>query len=392
MFGRLRVSSCSLSEEIQTSYKADFCSLCHSLRSEEGYLSTLLTNYDNTFWLTVATGLGRQPAQVVRKPCTAVPFRSVSVRQHGEEISRSNLALLWMLVRAKAEDDSQDEGSWKAKAALKLAAGKAEKGEQYLAELGYRVESLSELPQRQRAVETRAGVSFQEVCEPTQSMMAEAFGHLAKVCDRPEKREELREFGRALGASIYLLDALEDHVEDLKAQRFNPLFSCPDVMTRSAVSALAQSWSDRLQGSAQRLELEGTSATVVLSAVARLRGRIARHSLLAEPRAASAPASLRRRDQAAFCAVLPGDDPGKEKGRECCCSNCDCEPCECCCEAPDCCESCGGCNCECADCSGCGDCSGCDCSGCDCGGCDCGGCSCSAWLPSRIWKRFASKA
>lgn len=370
MFGRLRVSSCSLSEEQRESYRADFCSLCHSLRGQDGYLSTLLTNYDSTFWLTVASGLERNPVNIRRAPCTAMPFRRVPVRQHSEAVARTNTALLWMLVRAKAEDDSDDEGSWKAKAALRLSSEKAARGERYLAEQGYKVATLSQLPCLQKAAESKPGTTFADVCSPTQEMMAEAFGHLATVCHRQEMRSVLRGFGRSLGTCIYLLDALDDHVEDLKVGRFNPLFHCCDSLTRPAIAELAGLWLRQLNSRAEDLELEEPSRAIVFGVIAKLRSRIGSHALLEGARVMTTTCcAVRRHKEAAFCQPhLVTEDPGKDRSRECCSEWCDCDVCECCCEAPDCCESCGSCDC---------------CGGCDCGGCDCGGCSCSAWRPVR---------
>ncbi len=381
MFGRLRVSSCSLSPEQKESYKADFCSLCHSLRDQDGYLSTLLTNYDSTFWLTVASGVEQNYRRIQRRSCTAVPFRSVPVRLHSEEVARSNTALLWMLVRAKAEDDSDDEGSWKAKAALRLSSGRAARGERDLAAQGYDVATLRDLPCRQKAAESKPGTTFADVCAPTQEMMAEAFGHLATVCHRPEMRSALRGFGRSLGTCIYLLDALDDHVEDLKAGCFNPLFFCSDSLTRPAIAELAGLWLRQLTSCAEDLELEEPSRAIIFGAIAKLRSRISSHTLLEGAQVTTTICcAARRRKEAAFCHPhLSTDDPGKDRSRECCSEWCDCDVCECCCEAPDCCESCSSCDC----------CGSCDCGGCDCGGCDCGGCSCSAGLPGgKFFSRF----
>ena len=386
MFGRLRLSTCALSPEQKDSYKADFCSLCHSLKSQTGYLSTLLTNYDSTLWLAVANGLSLTPVETEHRSCTALPFRKVLVSLHSEEIQRSNTALLWMLIQAKAKDDADDEGTWKAKAALRLSAENAREAEQYLAARGFQTDVLSQLPERQKQAESHPQATFSQVCAPTQAMMSEAFAHLATVCQRLELKNRLQDFGTSLGTCIYLLDALDDHVADLKAGQFNPLFRCSDALTRTAIAELAGHWLEHLESSLDLLALSASGHEIVGGVVKRLRQKMTSHPLLEGAavitRRNSAP---RRAQEAAFCAPhLAAGDEEKEKAKECCL---DCgDGCECCCEAPDCCESCGGCDC----CSTPDCCSPDCCSSCDCGGCDCGGCSCSVdslrrFLP-RSWR------
>ncbi len=366
MFGRLRVSQCQLSLHEKDAYQADFCSMCHSLRAQEGLLSTLLTNYDSTFWLQVAAGLMETEA-IVKKPCTAMPLRSVSVRLHTPEVERSNTSLLWLLMKAKAEDDLQDDRSLKAKLTLRYSAGKVEKAEAYLTTLGFPTHCLLGLPQRQKDVETDPNSTFSAVSTPTEDMMGEVFAHLAKVCECPLKDTVLRTFGRSVGAALYLMDALEDYAEDQTVGRFNPVFSSIGVRTRRELVSLVNRTASELTNAAGSLGLSEPSRTVVETTLSRLGRRMTRHPLLqrvGKP-ISRGPFGTRRRDVAAFCKVQPPEDP---KERCCsCCKDCDCE---CCCEVPDCVSDCGDCSC-------------CDCGGCDCGGCDCGGCGCSRG--SRFW-------
>lgn len=365
MFGQLRVSSKSLSPQPRESYRADFCSLCHTLRSQDGYLATVLTNYDSTFWLSVAAGLEPAPLKVSPKRCTAMPFRTVAVREHSQAVAKANTAILWMLVRAKAQDDSDDEGGWKARAALRLSASKALWAERYLVEHGFDTATIAELPHKQRAAESDSAVTFAKACAPTQQMMAEVFGHLAVACARPEKREGLRRFGSALGACLYLHDALCDHLDDVKGGRFNPLFFCADSLTRPAIANLVIALTDRLLAERLELELCEPSRTVVETTLHTLTAKLGSHPLLGDSKLKMSCCATRPRKQAAFCTPGLVNDPAKD--RHPCKNCCDCDVGECCCELPDCC--------------------GCDCCSCDgCSGCDCGGCACSAWLPKWPWK------
>lgn len=377
MFGRLRVSQCQLATPEKDAYNADFCSMCHSLRAQDGLLSTLLTNYDNTFWLQVAAGL-METKPLLKKPCTAMPLRSVSVRLHSPQVERSNISLLWLLVKAKAEDDLHDEQSLKAKLILRYSGQKVEKAKNYLASLGFAVGSLLDLPEKQREAESDPVSKFLDVSLPTEEMMGEIFAHLATVCERPLKAFALRDFGRNLGRALYLMDALEDYTEDQAAGRFNPVFRSAGVQSRSELSELVSLVGSELSKTAVSLDLTEPSVTVVNATLRRLISRLTRHALVIEAKKSVSVGSLgpRRRDVAAFCKLQPPEDP---KERCCsCCKECDCGGCECCCELPDCAPDCGN--------GGCCDCGGCDCGGCDCGGCDCGGCACSKVM--KFWNIF----
>jgi hypothetical protein len=53
--------------------------------------------------------------------------------------------------------------------------------------------------------------------------VASLFAHTAVVSGRPGNGPALADAGRAFGALVHLLDAVEDHASDTSAGRFNPL-------------------------------------------------------------------------------------------------------------------------------------------------------------------------
>jgi hypothetical protein len=58
---------------------------------------------------------------------------------------------------------------------------------------------------------------------PTGEAVASLFAHTSVVAGRPENAPALARAGRAFGALVHLLDAVEDHAGDADAGRFNPL-------------------------------------------------------------------------------------------------------------------------------------------------------------------------
>lgn len=358
MFGRLRIKRCRLDEASSLAYRSNFCSVCHTLRQHDGRTASFLTNYDSTFWLVLADGLSKTPSRVSSKPCTAVPLIRVDVAEHDQVVSQANTAILWLLAEAKAVDDLEDEQSLKARLFLKLSSAAIGRARQLLEASGFPVREIEALPQRQKSAESVEQPRLRDVAEPSQRALEAIFVHLSRVCERPELRSSLAQFGRELGLVIYLLDAYEDRETDLAAGRFNALAYCHDAGLNAALEAL-----DRMEYLTEELGLRGPSLNICTEVLAQLRRKTR-----PLPRTARRPHLLRR---AGFF-LNPFE-------RNRCCKYCECNPCDACegcCEGINCCSSCSDCGdgCGCDGC-GCDGCDGCDCSGCDCGGCDCG-CAC----------------
>lgn len=66
MFGFLRVPDRGLGPAEKLLYQSHFCAVCHSLHAETGRLSSLLTNYDITFWTLLGTAL-EPPSKIENK-------------------------------------------------------------------------------------------------------------------------------------------------------------------------------------------------------------------------------------------------------------------------------------------------------------------------------------
>ena len=116
MFGFLKLKACRISSEDKALYGSHFCSVCHAMTRFGGRVSSLLTNYDITFWFMLQSALDSKPVLVAeKKPCTVAPFRAVSVKPIDNQVSQTLAALNLVLVGSKIEDDEQDGERWKAK-------------------------------------------------------------------------------------------------------------------------------------------------------------------------------------------------------------------------------------------------------------------------------------
>lgn len=235
MFGFLKLKSCGLTPQEKLIYRSHFCSVCHAMTNFGGRVSSLLTNYDITFWLLLQSALDSKPATAIeKKPCTAVPFQKVSVRPLSSEVSQIMAALNLTLVGAKVEDDVADGEFLKPMAAKALFGKNIKKARAYLESLHFPLEQLTGLPQAQALAETAETATLESLSEPTANSLGEVFATIARLHSIPETEEAVREFGRNLGAYLYLWDALTDLEADLKNGSFNAISKVYDGDPRRA--------------------------------------------------------------------------------------------------------------------------------------------------------------
>jgi hypothetical protein len=214
--------------------------------------------------------------------------------------------------------------------------------------LGFDTGVLVAAMDRQVALEATAGPSSSLllVTEPTETAVAEAFGHTAVLVGRPGNQAPLREIGQLFGRVAHLLDAVEDYHDDLARGKWNPLTATQTPMREAR--ALCD---DAVLGIGLALaDVEFTD------------GRLARRLLTNEVRRAvsrtfkatgtvqnGTPRGQQEPINFGPGAPIPGGlgegegetpDPGAKKRSGwydciCCCDGCDC-----CCECDDCCCDC----------------------------------------------------
>lgn len=367
MFGTLRVPRGGLSDADRQSYRSHFCTLCHCLDEFEGKLASLATNYDMTFWLLVLAALESEPPETVRRRCTALPFRQVQVRRLRPDSRALVSALTLALLGAKVEDDLHDgDRPWVKWAFLPLRPA-YQRALPSLRRLGFPLETIETLGQRQRWLEQHAE-SLPQLAEPTADLLARAFAFLARHCQRPELEPTLSELGRALGLWIYLYDALVDRDRNRARGSFNALLRFP-VEPEQLYFQLSHALR-HLQQALQALPL-AEARPVLLAHLDHLR-RLTRREF-PQLRCGDNP-TLPSVCWVAGPGLLAGVSPTASAACDCDCPGCECPGCECGnCDFGGCgCDGCNGCNlpdCSCPDCN----CPDCDCcTSCDfCDACDC---------------------
>ncbi len=226
MFGFLKLQNCSLSDEERLIYRSHFCAVCHAMTDFGGRVSSLLTNYDMTFWLLLCSALDSgQREEPESLPCTAVPFRKVKVRPLPPRTAQTMSALNLLLIQSKVKDDEIDGESFKAGVARALYSKKFDKAQAFLEEQGFAIEAVTGLPQAQSRAEKASAPTLESLAAPTSYTLGEIFVAIAPLLGKEPLTDSLRSFGSSLGGFLYLWDALCDLEVDRKKGCFNAILA-----------------------------------------------------------------------------------------------------------------------------------------------------------------------
>ncbi len=309
MFGRLRPPQ--LKPNSHSQYRADFCGSCQVMAGV-GRAWSLATSYDIAFLHSVASAL--EDAPLVTRPCTALPWRPVQIRELSTPLARWLASVNLLLIEAKCRDDLLDGEAWKGKVGLKLLKGKGERAEEQLQESGFPADQIRELPLRQARHESQAAPTLEFLALPTSEMLGEVFAHLAVLTNCPEKTAHLRRLGQSVASAVYLKDALEDQSKDQQRGRFNAVQAgrlSPVAANRILAREVA-----RARVNLAALDLSNTEALDTILA----------HLTPPESESPSLGQRLRKRQsQAGICEIFLC-------APDLCCTaaSCGCDPCSCC--------------------------------------------------------------
>lgn len=289
-----------------------------------GRLSSLLTNYDITFWLLLASALEQHaPTEIEQRACTAVSFRKVAVRPLNPMLAKTMASLNLVLVESKAADDDQDGDRLKARTARALYSKRFALAHEHLKAIDFPLEALTDLPTAQHSAEHSPNPTLASLSAPTARALGAVFAAIASYHKQPELRDTLHSFGSALGRYLYLWDALEDLASDSKKGSFNAINAAcggylPEVQTmlRADLAALESGLNSLALGPEGKL-----CRQLTLTLRRKLETRF------------SPPVSTRPRHRLAQAGYLQ---------KSSCCDG-----------EVDCC-SCGGCDVNCCDCNPCG--------------------------------------
>ena len=217
MFGYIRTDTPELRVRENEYYRAVYCGLCRSLGKCTGQCSRMTLSYDMVFLALLRLAVSGEKPKIKRGRCLAHPFKKRAYIENCDSLSYCAYASA-LLVYGKNLDDISDERGrkrFKAKLLMPFAKSMRKKALKGYSELDKRIENgLEKLAETERK-------KLNSVDVPT-----DCFGDiLADILSFGlDGNDEIvmRNIGRHIGRWIYIVDACDDHEEDLKNSRFNP--------------------------------------------------------------------------------------------------------------------------------------------------------------------------
>ncbi|MBE7092140.1 MAG: hypothetical protein E7365_03050 [Clostridiales bacterium] len=211
MFGLVVADINALKKEDKKTYNSFYCGLCCAIGKNFNNFSRITLNYDLTFLYLFLTSYFDEKTEESLIRCGIHPLKkkNVYMNKYAEYCACMNILLTYY----KFEDDVNDEGAFTAK-----IAKSAFKKQKTLAQEKYPIknQAISDCLKRLNDVEKQD--------EHNADIPANIFGELMGILfDINGDDLKLREFGKALGKVIYIMDAVLDFKSDLKKCRYNPL-------------------------------------------------------------------------------------------------------------------------------------------------------------------------
>lgn len=243
MFGYIKIDKGELLVKEYETYKSVYCGLCRQIGKEYSFLSRFLLSYDCTFYAIILLSLNKSCNGFIKKRCVCNPLKKcVYCKTDNDNLSKA-AALNIILAYYKLNDDIYDSGNFR-KFSLSLLKPvfshwyrKARKKYSELDKIA------GKMMESQQAVESKKDFIFDEACHPTAEMLGTV---LSLESDNDSTKRILYQMGYSLGRFIYIIDAVDDFIEDRKKGNFNPFINIDDdvytLMKNNSSQSLAMTF------------------------------------------------------------------------------------------------------------------------------------------------------
>jgi hypothetical protein len=264
MRGIVRPCPTHLGPELHARWQAHLCGLCLTLRDAVGQPERVLTGYDVLLLSVLVEAQAGEVATTVAAPCPLRGFTRATVVASDSAAGR--LAAAGALVSAAAglADKIVDDDLPRPvrPSARRVAARLDRSGTALAGSVGFDPATVLAAPAASAAAEQVPGADLRSLLAASGEAVASLFAHTAVVADRPANAAALADCGRAFGALVHLLDAVEDHASDAAAGRFNPLTATGTEP--AAARRLADELVDEVRAALVRAELADPALVEVL--------------------------------------------------------------------------------------------------------------------------------
>jgi Family of unknown function (DUF5685) len=264
MFGLMKARTCSLSPELKRHRRLHYCGTCKTIGSLYGQASRALLNYDTVFLaelLSALSGTDRQLDEWNQSyqsyNCLALPRSQAAMPLVLQYAAAATLTL----SEFKLADHILDSKQRRWRVARRVFSKSFRQAAAQLAEWDFPVADLRRALRSQEAREARArnatvspDATLDDLAEPTAHATAMFLAHGTQLVGIASATDSMRRIGRAFGALIYLLDALEDYGKDARSGNFNAIRAAFKLTDERLPADIRKSVADRIRSLAAEIE------------------------------------------------------------------------------------------------------------------------------------------
>jgi len=210
-----------LGAELGPRWQAHLCGLCLTLRDVAGQPERILTGYDVLLLSVLVEAQAGQVETTRAGACPLRGFRPATVVASSSDAVRLAAAGALLTAAAGLVDKLEDDDLPRpARRSAGRVAGRLSRGGTALAAaIGLDPRPVLRAPGAAAAAEQLPTPGLTALLAPTGDAVAALFAHTAVIALRPQNVPALAATGRAFGALVHLLDAVEDREADRAAGR-----------------------------------------------------------------------------------------------------------------------------------------------------------------------------
>ncbi|MBE6597962.1 MAG: hypothetical protein E7638_00820 [Ruminococcaceae bacterium] len=199
-------------------FRAVYCGVCRSMGRHTGTVSRFTLNYDYVFLAAVRMAVRNEVPECAARRCIAHPMKRRSMAEDNDSLAYTAAAAACMLSE-KMSDDIADEGGFKvllSRMGSPVVRGMVRRAGEQNSPSASRI---SELTKKLYDLEAAGSSSVDETAAAFGDVLAYVFSSGLSGSEETIARE----IGRAAGRFIYVCDAADDLVDDIKKGRYNPI-------------------------------------------------------------------------------------------------------------------------------------------------------------------------
>ena len=219
MYGYLRTYTPELKVREHEYYRAVYCGLCRTMGKCTGQCSRMALSYDFTLFALVRMALTGETVTAKPSRCIVHPFK-----RHPMAIPNADLALCAyasaILAYYKVKDDRRDETGIRRAAAVAVSPVTSSMRRRAIKK-GYG-DMDRDVRMAMKNLADLESSRLPTVDEPA-TLFGELMGSILAYGLEGNQAKLARKLGLHVGRWVYILDAADDYVEDIKRHRYNPL-------------------------------------------------------------------------------------------------------------------------------------------------------------------------